>query len=329
MAQVLLKLGRRWDRSARDGSSAPISFAKIGGLRYREAVLYNRGCMKKREILKNIKAFVLDLDGTFYLGDRLLPDSLRFVARVRETGRRFLFFTNNSSKTPARYLEKLSRMGLALARADIATSGDVCIDYLKENHAGAPVYLMGTEALREEFAAAGIRLAGDEAGAPEAGAPEAGAPGGKAPEAGAPGIVVCAFDTELTYAKLERACTLIRNGATFLATHEDINCPTEDGFIPDCGALCAAVSLSTGRQPRFFGKPHAETMEKVLALTGAAPGELAFVGDRLYTDVAAGVDNGAYGLLVLSGETKEKDIAASRVKPDAVFRDLGEIADLL
>ena len=294
-----------------------------GGLRYREAVLYNMGCMEKRAILKNIRVFVLDLDGTFYLGDRLLPDSLRFITRVRETGRRFLFFTNNSSKTPERYIEKLSRMGLALTREDIVTSGDVAIDYLRENHAGASVYLMGTEALRDEFRAAGVRLAGDGAGSAGDGAGLAGA------GAGTPDVVVCAFDTELTYAKLERACTFIRGGAFFLATHEDINCPTEEGFIPDCGALCAAIALSTGRQPRFLGKPHGETAKKVLAVTGAAPGELAFVGDRLYTDVAAGVDNGAYGLLVLSGEAREEDIAASRIKPDAVFRDLGEIADLL
>ncbi|MCL1896180.1 MAG: HAD-IIA family hydrolase [Clostridiales bacterium] len=286
--------------------------------------------MDKRAILKRIKVFVLDLDGTFYLGERLLPDSLRFVARVRQTGRRFLFFTNNSSKTPERYLEKLSRMGLELTRKDIVTSGDVTIDYLKENHAGASVYLMGTEALREEFMAAGVRLFGDGAGSAGDGAGSACDGTGPAGEcAGTPDVVVCAFDTELTYQKLERACTFIRDGAAFLATHEDINCPTEEGFIPDCGSLCAAISLSTGRQPRFLGKPHKETAKKVFAITGAAPGELAFVGDRLYTDVAAGVENGAFGLLVLSGETKEEDIAASRIKPDAVFFDLGEIADLL
>ena len=271
-----------------------------------------------RPNLKNIKVFVLDLDGTFYIGDRLLPDSLRFIERVLETGRRFLFFTNNSSRTPAHYIEKLGRMGLAITRADIVTSGDVCIDYLLKNHREDAVYLMGTEALREDFAAAGVRLAArGEDGA------------GDGDPAGLPDVVVCAFDTELTYAKLERACTYIRNGAAFLATHEDINCPTEAGFIPDCGAFCAAVSLSTGKEPKYLGKPHAETLEKVMALTGAAREELAFIGDRLYTDVAAGVLNGAAGLLVLSGETKIEDIQEYPVKPDAVFSGLGEIADML
>ena len=262
--------------------------------------------MKKTELLNNIELFVLDLDGTFYLGDRLLPDSLRFLERVRETGRRFLFFTNNSSKTPRRYIEKLSRMGVNIDRGDILTSGDVCVDYLAKNHAGDSVYLMGTAALREEFRAAGVRLVDDGVD-----------------------VVVCAFDTELTYEKLERACTFIRNGALFLATHEDINCPTEDGFIPDCGSMCAAIMLSTNVVPKYLGKPHSETVERILALTGAKREELAFIGDRLYTDVAAGVQNGAAGLLVLSGETKAADVAASAVKPDAVFSGLGEIADLL
>jgi len=142
-------------------------------------------------------------------------------------------------------------------------------------------------------------------------------------------VVVAAFDTELTYAKLERACTLIRGGAAFLATHPDINCPTEDGFIPDCGALCAAIALSTGKKPRFLGKPYPETLAYVLAKTGCAKDEVCFVGDRLYTDVAAGVDNGAHGVLVLSGETKAEDIAASPTQPDAVFDDLGAIAKIL
>ena len=275
----------------------------------------------KNALLKDIKLFVLDLDGTFYLGDRILPDSMRFIERVRETGRRFLFFTNNSSKTAARYIEKLGRMGLELGREEIITSGDVTIDYLKQNHAGASVFLMGTEALVLDFLAAGVRVVN---GAGEVG------PGDCAAEVGElPDVVVCAFDTELTYAKLERACTYIRNGAVFLATHEDVNCPTEDGFIPDSGAFCAAISLSTGRQPKYLGKPHAETVEKVLAVTGLRREDVAFVGDRMYTDVAAGELNGAMGLLVLSGETKASDVEASAVKPRACFKDLGEIADFL
>ena len=263
--------------------------------------------------INNIKLFVLDLDGTFYLGDRLFPYSLRFLERARETGRRVLFFSNNSSKTPRLYIAKLRGMGVEATRADIMTSGDVCIDYLKKHHGGASVFLMGTEALCDEFAAAGIR-------AVTYANPET---------RWTPDVVVCAFDTELTYRKLERACTFIRDGAVFLATHEDINCPTETGFLPDCGSMCAAISLSTGKAPKYLGKPHKETVDMILAHTGAAPGETAFIGDRLYTDVACGVNNGAVGLLVLSGEAKAEDLALSSIVPDGVFSDLGEIADLL
>jgi len=265
--------------------------------------------LDKGELLKNIKLFVLDLDGTFYIGNRIFPYSLRFLKRVLDTGRRFLFFTNNSSETPVYYLEKLRGMGVQLSRDEIVTSGDVCIDFLNSNHKGASVYLMGTEALSEQFKSAGIRFFNAEQGIPD--------------------VVVCAFDKELTYAKLERACTYIREGAVFLATHEDINCPVEDGFIPDLGAMCAAITLSTGREPRYLGKPHKETLDIIIEVTGFGCEEIAFVGDRLYTDVACGVNNGATGILVLSGETKAEDVVKSPVKPDMVFSDLKEIADLL
>ncbi|MCL2111236.1 MAG: HAD-IIA family hydrolase [Clostridiales bacterium] len=269
--------------------------------------------MRSGQYIEGIKLFVLDLDGTFYLGERILPGSLRFLERVRETSRRFVFFTNNSSRTPGMYIEKLGRMGVGIGREDIVTSGDVCIDYLNINYAGASVYVMGTEALRGAFADAGVRVMGAASSA----------------DGATPDVVVCAFDTELTYEKLERACTYIRKGAVFLATHEDINCPTEDGFIPDCGAMCAAIELSTGRKPKYLGKPHAETVEKIESLTGVGREGIAFIGDRLYTDVAAGVNNGATGILVLSGETKAEDVAASHIKPHAVFTGLGEIADFL
>jgi phosphoglycolate/pyridoxal phosphate phosphatase family enzyme len=281
----------------------------------------------KSDFLKRVKLFVLDLDGTFYLGNRSLPGSLPFVEKVRETGRRFVFFTNNTSRTPEMYIEKITRMGLPVTRADILTAGDVTARFLREQHPGEPVYVLGTEALRAQFASQGVPQYEDAAATETAPTPNAKPRTGAAISNPPPcKIVVVAFDTELTYAKLERACTLIREGAAFLATHPDINCPTEGGFIPDCGALCAAVALSTGKQPRVFGKPHPEALDYVTSETGVSKNEICFVGDRLYTDVAAGVNHGAHGVLVLSGETKEADIAASETQPDAVFADLGELA---
>ena len=261
---------------------------------------------EKKEFLKQIDLFVLDMDGTFYLGDVILEGSLDFLQKVRDAGKHYIFFTNNSSKSPENYINKLQKMNCHIGRDQIMTSGDVTIEFLKRNRAGQTVYLVGTPALVESFEQAGIPLVSDE-----------------------PDIVVIGFDTTLTYEKLERACTFIRNGAEFLATHLDINCPTEDGFIPDCGAMCALISLSTAKEPKYLGKPFKETMEMVLARTGYKKEKVAFVGDRIYTDVATGVNNGAKGILVLSGETKPEDVAFSDVKPDAIFDSIGEMAQYL
>jgi len=262
---------------------------------------------KRKELLDGIKLFVLDMDGTFYLGNNVIPGSLEFLDKVVSSGRDYIFFTNNSSRSVSLYIKKLAGMGCSIGREGIMTSGDVTTEFLNSQRAGKTVFLMGTAALYEEFKAAGINLVWDEQ----------------------PDIVVAAFDTELTYEKLEKTCTYIRNGAEFLATHLDINCPTEDGFIPDCGAMCACISLSTGREPRYLGKPFRETVDMVLERTGFKREEVAFVGDRLYTDVATGVKNGAHGILVLSGETHAEDIDKSDVKPDAVFDDLAEMIPLL
>ena len=217
-----------------------------------------------------------------------------------------MFFTNNSSKSPGTYIDKLAKMGCNIGREQIITSGDVMIQYLKEYYPGKEVYLVGTPDLEDNFRENGIRLT-----------------------KGMPDVVVIGFDMTLTYEKLERACTYIRNGAVFLATHLDINCPTKDGFIPDCGAICAAISLSTGKEPKYVGKPFKETVDMVLELTGAKREEVSFVGDRIYTDVKTGVANGAHGILVLTGETKPEDIPKSDVVPDAVFTGLKEMGELL
>ena len=261
----------------------------------------------RQNALRGVKLFVLDMDGTFYLGDQIIDGAKRFLETAERLHRDVLFFTNNSSRTSETYRQKLAGMDCVIDRNRILTSGDVAISYLQTHYEGAGVYLLGTQALRESFLEGGIRLVEHEQ----------------------PDVVIAAFDTELTYHKLERACTYLRNGAVFLATHPDINCPILDNFIPDCGSFCAAITKSTGAIPRFLGKPSPETVEMILAKTGYRRQEIAFVGDRLYTDVATGVQNGARGFLVLSGETKRSEIAHSPTKPTAVFEHLGEIADAL
>ena len=259
-----------------------------------------------KALLDKVKLFVLDMDGTFYLGDRRIDGALDFIHKVKETGRDFIFFTNNSSKNGSMYIEKLAAMDCPITKDRIMTSGDVTAAYLKSKYPGKKVYLVGTPALEAVFREEGICLTEEK-----------------------PEVVVIGFDMTLTYEKMERACTYIREGAVFLATHKDINCPTETGFIPDCGAICAAITLSTGVLPRYLGKPCRETLDMVLQRTGYNKDEIAFVGDRIYTDVATGVNNGALGILVLSGETKRADIAASEVQPDGVFESLKEMLEYL
>ena len=262
--------------------------------------------LDKKTAVEGVKMFVLDMDGTFYLGDRLIEGSLDFLEKVKATGRRFVFFTNNSSRIPSFYQKKLEKMGCFVDKSEVITSGNVTIAYLQTHYADKKIYLVGTPLLVESFEEAGINLVQED-----------------------PDVVVVGFDTTLTYEKLEKACTYIRNGATFLATHLDINCPTEDGFIPDCGAMCALITKSTGVEPRYLGKPFPETMDMVLQITGCKKDEIVFVGDRLYTDVATGVKNGAKGFLVLTGEADMKTVEESEVKPTCIYDSLLDISKYL
>lgn len=260
--------------------------------------------MQKDKKLENIKLFVLDMDGTFYLGNKILEGSLEFINKVKSKERNFIFFTNNSSKAPEDYIKKLKNMNCSIERKDIMTSADVTIEYLNTYHKDASIYLLGTKELDKSFREAGIKIV-----------------------ANSPDLVVVGFDMTLTYEKLEKACTFIRNGAKFIATHLDINCPTEDGFIPDCGAICAAIQLSTGVAPEFMGKPFDKTVELIVNRTKFKKEEIAFIGDRLYTDVATGVNNGCMGILVLTGETKLSDVKDSTTQPDFIFDSLKDMAN--
>ncbi|MBQ7916138.1 MAG: HAD-IIA family hydrolase [Firmicutes bacterium] len=254
------------------------------------------------EALKNKKLYVLDMDGTIYLGSRLFPETIPFLERVKAHGKQYIFFTNNSSRSPQTYVQRLNNMGIAATREDIVTSGDVMIHFLKTHRSGKTVYLLGTPDLVKSFEEAGIPLVQEN-----------------------PDIVLLGFDTTLTYEKLDRACHYLRNGAEFLCTHEDINCPTEYGFMPDAGAMCALITASTGVKPRFTGKPHVEVLEILEAKTGISREDMVAVGDRLYTDIALGANNGAASVLVLSGETTLEDLEKSTVKPMVTLQNIGEL----
>lgn len=262
--------------------------------------------LQKDIALRDIKLFVLDMDGTFYLGDRILDGSLDFINKVLSTGRDFVFFTNNASKVASIYVEKLGRMGLVIDKSKVITAGDVCAEYLKEKYPNKRIYLNGTPALENDWREKGLNLVGDN-----------------------PEVAVQSFDTTLTYDRLDKICRYVRNGVPFLATHMDTNCPTEDGFMPDCGAMCKLIEESTGVKPRFLGKPFKETVEMVESITGYSRESMAFVGDRLYTDVATGVNNGAKGMLVLTGEADMNTVRESDVEPTCIYESLKEMINYL
>ena len=265
------------------------------------------------DIIKDKKLYVFDMDGTIYLGGIPFDFAKRFIKNLRQNGKRVLFFTNNASHTSPFYQKKLERLGFEPSEEEIMTSGDVTLEFLKRYRAGKSVYMVATDELVEEYAAKGINLVNGQADPREA------------------DIVITSFDTSLTYEKLNIACRLIRNGAEYLSTHPDFNCPTEDGFIPDSGAIAALVTASTGKTPTYFGKPYKETIEMIGEATGFDNSEMCIFGDRLYTDIALGKSFGVTSILVLSGETTAQDVDAAEVKdkPDFVFDSLDDVDKLM
>ena len=260
--------------------------------------------------LKDIRLFLLDMDGTVYLGDRMFPETFVFMDKLGRTGAEYLFLTNNSSNSRSRYAQKLERLGLPTPEDRIFTSGEATTLYLRGQRPGARVFLAGTPALEEEFRQAGFSLTGPEEGQ-------------------LPDFAVLGFDTTLTYQKLWRLCDLVRAGVPYIATHPDFNCPVEGGYMPDIGAMIAFVEASTGRRPLIIGKPYRHIVEAVASRTGVPLEQTAMVGDRLYTDIAMGANSGITSILVLSGETSREDLAESDIVPDYVFPDIGALAQAL
>ena len=272
--------------------------------------------------IDDIKLFALDMDGTVYLGTQWIDGARDFLDAVERSGREYVFLTNNSSKDPLSYVDKLAKMGLNVGREKIITSGDATIEVIKREFAGKSVYLLGNDLLKKQFADAGITLVNEDLedryrtnGNIESAIKE-----------GTAGMIVVGFDTSLDYLKMCVVCDLIRSGLPYVSTHPDFNCPTETGFIPDAGSIHAFIEASTGRRPdRIIGKPNGDIMEHMLRRTGYERSQAAMVGDRLYTDVAAGVRNGMCGILVLSGEASMADVETSDVKPDMIFDSVADM----
>ena len=263
--------------------------------------------MNKTDPLFDVRCFLLDMDGTFYLGEHLIDGALEFIEVLHQQGKEYLFLTNNSSRDSRQYADKISRLGLPVSREKIMTSGEATAMHIQSQQPAARVCIVGTSALEHEFSKRGFVLTGDT-----------------------PDFVILGFDTTLTYEKLWKLCDLVRAGTPYIATHPDYNCPTESGFMPDIGAMIAFVKASTGREPDLIvGKPNRHLVEKAAERLGIPVSEMCIVGDRLYTDIALGATTGIPSILVLSGETKIDEVATSPHQPSYIFQNLGAIAEFL
>jgi 4-nitrophenyl phosphatase len=257
------------------------------------------------EQLLRARCFLLDMDGTFYLGDRLIEGALEFIDTLERRNKQFYFLTNNSSKHRRQYVEKIRRLGLSIPEDKVFTSGEATALYLTNKYPGARIFLCGTPALEEELSHHNFQLVTEN-----------------------PDLIVLGFDTTLTYEKLWKMCDYARSGLPYIATHPDINCPLENGFMPDIGAMIAFIAKSTGREPDLVvGKPERVIIDMMVQKTGIRIEELVMVGDRLYTDIALGKNTGIATVLVLSGETGLDDLYSSPHQPDYIFKNLKEISD--
>jgi len=249
-----------------------------------------------------------DLDGTIYLHDRALPGAVELIGFLRHHQVPHLFATNNSSTTAAGYLSRLTAMGIRAERQQILTSNDVAASHLKSIGA-TNSYLVATEEVRAEYAAAGVHHDPDS-----------------------PQALLLTFDTTIDYGKIVRAAALLRSGVPYYATHPDLVCPMPGGPVPDCGSFAALFQAATGRTPTVLGKPSpamAGAIRHRLSTGAADEPRVTFVGDRLYTDVRMANENGFEAVLTLTGEASASELAASDYRADLVVSNLDEFLDYL
>ncbi|MBQ8684204.1 MAG: HAD-IIA family hydrolase [Clostridia bacterium] len=256
--------------------------------------------------LKNKRLFLLDMDGTLYLDDDLFPHVPEFLQQIKDNGGRYLFLTNNSSKSVSVYVEKLARLGIPATAEDFFTSTMATCVYLQEHYTGHRIYAAGTAAFRQELA---------EAGFPVTDRLEEGID-----------CLLMGNDNELTFQKLEDACILLKDPELlYLATNPDWVCPTAFGYVPDCGSVCEMLWRATGRRPYFIGKPEPAMVNLAMAKFGYRPEETVMVGDRIYTDIASGVNAGVDTVLVFSGETTREVWRESDIKPTYALDSVTDI----
>lgn len=266
--------------------------------------------MNLNECVRQVKLYLFDMDGTLYLGNQLYDFTVELLKAIRHTGGKYLFMTNNSSKSVDDYVKKLAGLGIEATREDFMTSSQATAFYLKQNHPGKTLYVCGTRSLIAELESEGFTVTTDLDKVE---------------------CVVMGFDTELTFQKLHDVSYLLltRKDLPYIATNPDLVCPTEFGSVPDCGSVCIGIKNATGREPIVIGKPSPLMPQLAMEKLGFTCDQTAVVGDRIYTDIKSGLNAGCTGILVLSGESTLQTLAESEDKPHLVLEDASAILKAL
>ena len=266
--------------------------------------------MELKDYAQKLNLYLFDMDGTLYLGNRLYDFTMELLDTLKATGRKYLFMTNNSSKSVNDYVKKLKNLGIEATRDDFMTSSQATAFYLHKHHEGQKLYVCGTESLKEELRMEGFTVTTNLAEVE---------------------CIVMGFDTELTFQKLHDVSYLLltRPNLPYIATNPDLVCPTEFGSVPDCGSVCDMIYNATKKRPIVIGKPSPLMPQLAMEKFGISKEEACVVGDRIYTDVKSGLNAGITGILVLSGETTLEILNESPDKPHLVLQNAGEILSAL
>ena len=251
--------------------------------------------------LKKKRLFLFDMDGTIYLDDKLFDGTLDILSHIKSIGGKYIFLTNNSSKSVDKYIEKLEKLGISSCEDDFLTSTNATISFLL-GRGHKKIYALGTASFKEELKKAGLPITDTLEEDID--------------------CLLMGFDTELTFKKLEDACILLNRGVEYIATNPDWVCPTWYGYVPDCGSVSTMLYNATKRKPRFIGKPQPDMAQLAMEKAGYGPCDTVLVGDRLYTDIACGVNAGISTVFVLSGEGTLDDLAESEIKPEFVYENV-------
>lgn len=263
--------------------------------------------------LAGIRHVALDMDGTIYLSNTIFPYTIPFLKRLTDMGITYSFLTNNPSKSLADYLHKLEVMGIPCEPEQMYTTTIATIDYIKAHYPSArKLFLLGTPSMISQFEEAGFISTADD------------------PD-DVPDIIVASFDMTLEYNRLCRAAWWISQGVTYLATNPDFVCPTDQRTVlVDCGSICKCLEGATGRKPDVtLGKPDPNMLSGICTRMNLEPSQIAMVGDRIYTDIAMAHNAGAFGVLVLSGETTLETAQQAERQPSLICRNIEHLGDLL